>query len=487
MIAQALHIFRKDFFYLRMPLVVFLLLTVLFAFTQTSEQLSTISVVLLAASAGLTIARLVHAEAIVGTSQFWITRPYNWKSLLFAKLLFVLVCIDVPIGGARLAGLIRLGYPIVSSLPPLAWAQILLFCILAAMVALTSLTAGIVELILVLLGTALVVTVVLVGGRSFAMSRIPALAFWPNSVDWIPLSITGVLAAAIAAVTLRRQYRDRRTRYSRNLVVVGAVVTELAALAIPVSAGLRLQSLLSRGPAPDLRISLGRFAAPYGYTPNERVHHVIRLPIALEIEGVPMDRELLTDLADLRFAWPGGQIAGGNGGLFVASQRDGHATLHGRFEIPEEAFNRFQTTPATLHLSMYLTLFGDAESKTVPFDSARRNVGNGLQCFTDFRGQVIDNDFDVYNCTAFFGWPSRLVSVTAGRDREDFTRLVSYAPFSSGPALDSSQWKYVTIPWSAKEGPPKQVTVTMKRPLVHFHRDFEASNVRLVDLISNRP
>ena len=42
-------------------------------------------------------ARLIQAEPIPGDRQFWITRPYEWSSLLGAKLLFVVVCIGIPL------------------------------------------------------------------------------------------------------------------------------------------------------------------------------------------------------------------------------------------------------------------------------------------------------------------------------------------------------------------------------------------------------
>ena len=42
------------------------------------------------------IARLIHAETLPGDRQFWITRPYRWQSLLGAKVLFVLVFLNLP-------------------------------------------------------------------------------------------------------------------------------------------------------------------------------------------------------------------------------------------------------------------------------------------------------------------------------------------------------------------------------------------------------
>ena len=39
----------------------------------------------------LLVARVVQAEATVGADQFWVTRPYDWKKLLVAKVLFIAV------------------------------------------------------------------------------------------------------------------------------------------------------------------------------------------------------------------------------------------------------------------------------------------------------------------------------------------------------------------------------------------------------------
>src|SRR5256885_7885270 len=39
------------------------------------------------------IARVIHDEVLPGDNQFWITRPYSWKSLLGAKALFILAFI----------------------------------------------------------------------------------------------------------------------------------------------------------------------------------------------------------------------------------------------------------------------------------------------------------------------------------------------------------------------------------------------------------
>ena len=45
----------------------------------------------------LLITNLVHDERLVGDRQFWLTRPYEWKKLLAAKLLFLLAFLCLPL------------------------------------------------------------------------------------------------------------------------------------------------------------------------------------------------------------------------------------------------------------------------------------------------------------------------------------------------------------------------------------------------------
>jgi hypothetical protein len=55
------------------------------------------------------IGRLIHDEVLVGDTQFWITRPYKWTSLLSAKLLFVLLCVVVPFALTQWAMILQAG------------------------------------------------------------------------------------------------------------------------------------------------------------------------------------------------------------------------------------------------------------------------------------------------------------------------------------------------------------------------------------------
>ena len=104
----------------------------------------------------LLIVRVVHDECLVGDRQFWVTRPYEWKKLLAAKLLFVAVFINAP---ALIVGVILLkkaGFSPFSHLPGLLWMQVLLtlFLTLAATAA-AVITATVAQVLLVVLAVVL--------------------------------------------------------------------------------------------------------------------------------------------------------------------------------------------------------------------------------------------------------------------------------------------------------------------------------------------
>ena len=100
---QALHILRKDARYLRWELLVVLVFMGMFVYAQAHPDESDnarrdmIESILLSCLWAFVCARLVQAETIPGDCQFWITRPYSWRSLLGAKLLFVMLFLTIPL------------------------------------------------------------------------------------------------------------------------------------------------------------------------------------------------------------------------------------------------------------------------------------------------------------------------------------------------------------------------------------------------------
>src|SRR6267143_647166 len=201
---QVWHIFKKDFRYLWREVCLVAVLAAIFAWRDPWWV-----EMLLSVAASYLVVRLIHAEPIPGDNQFWITRPYRWKSLLGAKVLFILAFVDLPVLVAQWLILVANRYPLASSLPGLLWSQVLLIlgvCFpIAALAAVTSST------------TTVMVSTLVLATIAFSLhgALIPLDRQWPAGVEWVRDStvVSGLLAMALAILYL--QYRNRWTRFSR--------------------------------------------------------------------------------------------------------------------------------------------------------------------------------------------------------------------------------------------------------------------------------
>src|SRR5215469_9010053 len=165
---QALHIFRKDIRHHWPEVLVSLLLLPAFVWYQSvewSENFPSFSLLqilfsfvntLLPLSWCLIIVRLVHEESLVGDRQFWVTRPYEWPSLLAAKLLFLVVFIHLPVFTAQLLLLRRASFPIAPNLTGLLGMQIGLGLLFLAPITLAVVTRSLAQALIVAIGAFLV-------------------------------------------------------------------------------------------------------------------------------------------------------------------------------------------------------------------------------------------------------------------------------------------------------------------------------------------
>jgi hypothetical protein len=103
---QAIHIFKKDARHLRWPIALLMAwlaaraaLSPLYSpfyngwgWNRTLDSLD----FLLPVVWWFLLAAAIHNESLVGDRQFWVTRPYSWRSLAAAKGLFLVVFILLP-------------------------------------------------------------------------------------------------------------------------------------------------------------------------------------------------------------------------------------------------------------------------------------------------------------------------------------------------------------------------------------------------------
>jgi hypothetical protein len=144
---QALHIFRKDVRYLRYEIAITLIAVIAFAIAG-ARHIFTIGV-FLPVLWWFLIARAIHAEPLPGYRQFWITRPYERKSLFGAKVLFILSFVNLPLLIADAVILLAAGFSVAHHLGGLLWAQVSItvaFVLPAA--AFAVMTSGLAELVI---------------------------------------------------------------------------------------------------------------------------------------------------------------------------------------------------------------------------------------------------------------------------------------------------------------------------------------------------
>ncbi len=189
-----------------------------------SRFLSGLVDVLLPISWAFAIVRVIQGESLVGDRQFWVTRPYEWKKLLAAKILFILVFINLPLLIADVFLLARAGFPPTHYVSGLLWMQAMVALGLLLIAAGAAVTASVVQF-----GLALLVVVLYLVCMGSLSEQIPSSSFSSSIGDAVQ---TALLVATPLAVILL-QYSRRKTPESRLLIIGFAAVLLLILVATP--------------------------------------------------------------------------------------------------------------------------------------------------------------------------------------------------------------------------------------------------------------
>ena len=148
------------------------------------------------------ISPLIHEERLVGDRQFWITRPYEWTSLLAAKALFLFAYLYLPLFLAQIGVLAKVGFNPFAYLPGLLYDLFLITgLVILPLVALAAVTRNFGRMTLAILGAG--VSILAIAGLT---SVFPGTEIATPFLD--SLSIFLVIGGCIAVILL--QYKARR-------------------------------------------------------------------------------------------------------------------------------------------------------------------------------------------------------------------------------------------------------------------------------------
>ena len=265
---EALHILHKDLFSLRRLIFVAAVYLAIAAWadgfsweiSRLQDIVPMLGDLLVLIFAGWMVAIAVYAEALPGSNQSWLTRPYHRRSLLSAKLLFVLVTVNLPVLLFQCLELIGRGYSPLHFWDALLVKQLLLAqFFVTTIVIIASCTKNLGQSIYVI---ALVVMWSVVRGLIVSSS-----SQWTDWRDFsgIQQYTFAIIVAAFCGGLLWFQYRTRRTLWTRVLLAFNVIMLPWLVDKLPVTGpAWSLQSRWSDGKVASdtARISLDRSAYP---------------------------------------------------------------------------------------------------------------------------------------------------------------------------------------------------------------------------------
>jgi hypothetical protein len=504
---QALHIFRKDVRHLWLEISIALTATGAFTFVvaRGSQSLNdpaavqgvaaTLLTYLLPAAWCALIARLIYAEPLAGNRQFWITRPYSWKSLLAAKGLFVAAFIGLPKLIADAVILRAWGFKLGSELAGLLWAQVLLAAVLVLPVAaLSAVTTGFVQL--------LSVTFLLALAFAGCYLLIPGVGDPWLALEWTRSYSTGLVVAGAALAIILWQYARRDTTNSRRLAG-GAALTAFAVSAwLPWPAAFALQSRFSTQSIDTSAVRL-EFNRDASFAARALVDgdNGVDLDLPLRVTGIPA---LLSPVVEGIAA----EIEGSNGAVWRTGQNprsyarsdqgaparprlDASITFHAR--LAPSVYRSIKDSPVRLRGWLYLTLYGNPRSTLLPFRADTVLVptaGAGLCSFSPSRAGMF------LTCRSAFRPRPDVVAYglqvvlppgprPLGRLPLYLSQMTSIWPISYSPfPADLSLIPVSLTALLAREGMSAAVSgvyVQALEPVAHTRKEFEITGLRLAD------
>jgi len=490
---QALHIFKKDVRHLWFEVAVAITVVAAFTFTGARRALWladpvtnriaawTLVMILLPLAWWTLIARVIHDEVLPGDNQFWITRPYSWKSLLGAKALFILAFISIPMLLAdgvivRAHGL----HPLGAELPGLLWSQVLLAIVFVLPIAaLSALTTGFVQLIFAILTPCVIAL-----GVAIVAPEVVLTGFLGAS-DWVKMYYVFLVISVAASAILFWQYSVRRTSAARSLAVAAGILAVLGMTLIPWSAAFRIQSWLSkqRVDQPMAHVDFDSGNKWLTRAVIERGDRV-RVEVPLSITGLPPGMLAKPEGFSVQLQAPDGRMSYADQlPLKYASNMGQEFSL--QVTVDGAFYRRVKNEPMKVRGSLYMTLFGNRQTVRVPFGDRSVPVSRVGVCSASGGGNL-QSYFLI--CSSAFRFPPVLVSYrfiqSAKEAVEDVwpstqpRRVISYSPLPAelGISPVSQDFTFSTVRVPLSEG-----RVDTVEPIAHIRRNFEIDNLRLGD------
>jgi hypothetical protein len=487
---QAFHIFRKDIRHLWPALSIALAIQILFTFfemqplqrqvlTQGRISAQTLIDFLLPLAWWYLITVLVHEESLPGDRQFWVTRPYSWKSLLAAKALFIMVFVNVPVLVADCFILTAQGFSVTGHCQALLWRHIpFTVVVLLPPLALGALTRNISQVIVAIL---LVVLRIVVSSIPF---RDQISNGW-TAIGWLQVAMDTVLLTAVLSAVVLIQYRRRLTWLTRALAAAFVV---FPGFSIPLRWQLDWQARVKPPNIDGTKIRIAFDAGRGPRTPRGIVPRLTQIRVALPVTvgGSPEQIELTSATAKIAIQ-DNGRTAWASDWENAMLQLDRNAYWE-TILLPANVFASLRNKPVGIRMTAVVTAVRYTEFRT-RLESGPIRVPHVGICESQRPAPEI---LEVYCRSAFLpaartrthadypGW----VPDPAGRPQEHIFGELADSPFPAvlcfSPVNTAQAWQAAGDRLAAAMNyAGSQLVFETQHPIAHFQTEMQFNRVQL--------
>jgi hypothetical protein len=406
--------------------------------------------VLLFVSWAFLIERLVHGESLVGERQFWITRPYEWRKLLAAKLLGIVMFIHVPLFVAQIALLAYGHFPIGSAiLPLLAFHLTFALLLVIPMMAIAAVTAGTGSTTLGLL-----IILVAVIGMTAGFSMMPDADL---SISAFEYAQEGIYTVTCVAVVLC-QYARRRAWLARLAIVGCMAVIATINLGIPhgmlIAHTFPVASASNPSPAEfgfdDSLVFTHRDGKPLGFSQKQ-----VQLELPLKLTGLGRDTVVNIWGAKLEFETSGGEHLASRWQNIAITLIPGRTRAWPGIALERSLFDKLQGRSVKTRLTLALNVYRETSSSDIQVQDQGFAIRGGARCTSNQYASTLQ-------CFASIQQPQPgIITADLPAPHCESKETRANEPFAAAPAA------YVNVPGDSSPEfplmPVRQFVITTQR------------------------
>jgi hypothetical protein len=301
----------------------------------------------------LLIARVIHEERLVGDTQFWITRPYRWPSLLAAKLLLIAVFVFPPLLLAQCILLKQEGFSPQNFVPELLFNLLKIAVLLVLpVIAIATVTSNLARMTLTLLGTLLCLGLAVIVWAFLTENKIAST---------VGESIAFLLVMMVCATAVVLQFVLRKTWLSRVLLIVFPILCCVFAFIAPdqmnstylqVPSGTAVPIQLAYRPNALHTSESAELVPTSGGNVGRKVYS-IRVPI--RVSGIEEGYGITSDAARVTIEAPDGSHWTSEWESISEKYLPGNPLVSADFTVPVSVYDKYKSLPVSVRLSLALT------------------------------------------------------------------------------------------------------------------------------------